>query len=129
MNFAEWASSECKKIRADGMRLQENREALASRGRRLRFDGCIRNDGPVFGGSEFQLKAAFEIGLIETGERHVSVHRDKEGVQILGIVVFVFETGDGFTRGSDGCGEIHAHGIVAGADSAGGELDVAVFDF
>ncbi len=67
--------------------------------------------------------------MIETRERHFGVHGNEERVEILGVVVFVFESRDGFSGGGDGSGEIHADGVFACVDGACGELDMAVFDF
>lgn len=75
------------------------------------------------------MEAAFEIGLIETGEGHVRVHRDEERIEILGVVVFVFEARDGFTGRGDRSSEIHADSVFAYVHGTWGELDVAIFDF
>jgi len=75
------------------------------------------------------MEAAFEIGLIETRERHVRVHGDEERIEIFGVVVFVFEARDGFTCRGDRSSEIHADSIFAYMDGARGELTMAVFDF
>ena len=66
------------------------------------------------------MEAAFEIGLIETGEGHVRVHRDEKRVEIFGVVVFVLEARDGFSSRGDSGGEIHTDGIFAGVNGGGG---------
>lgn len=75
------------------------------------------------------MEARFEIGLVEAWESHLGVHGDEERVEILGVVVLVFETRDGFTSSGDRGAEINANVVFAGPDAARRELDVAVFDF
>ena len=130
VNFAERASGEGEKIGADRPSFGKNREALArSAGGGLRFDGCVGDGGPVFWGGELEMEAGFEVGLIEAGESHFGIHGDEEGVEIFGVVVFVFEARDGFCGLGDGSIEVDGDSIFSGADGTGRKLDVSVLDF
>src|SRR5215472_12657866 len=129
MHSAEGAGGESKKIGADGTGLGKDCCALAGASRRLRRDRRVGNDGPVFRSGEFQMEAAFQIGLIETGKGHLRIHGDKERVEVLGVVIFVFKASDGFSGWGNGGGEIDDNDILTGMNHVCRQLDVAVVYF
>jgi hypothetical protein len=90
--------------------------------------GGVGDDGPVVGRGDGQLEAAFQVGLVETGEGHARVHGDEEGVEVFAAVVVVFEAGDGFAGGGDVGSEFYSDEVFARAKGRGGQDDVAVLD-
>jgi len=129
MHVAKGARGEGKKIGADGTSFGKDCCALAGVARGLGLDRGVGNDGPVFRSSELKAEAAFQVGLIETGKSHFGVHGNKKRVEVLGVVVFVLETSDGFSGWRDGRGEIETDHIFTGMNHVGRQLDVAVIYF
>src|SRR5690242_489175 len=127
MHFAKGAHGEGKKIGADGTSFGKDSGTLAGVARRLGLDSGVGNRSPVFRSSEFQMEAAFQVGLIETGKSHFGVHGNKKRVEVFGVVVFVFESSDGFSGRGDGRGEIEADHILTGMNRVGRQLDVTAF--
>src|SRR6266567_1108806 len=129
MHFAKGARGEGKKIGADGTSFGKDCCALDGVARRLGLDRGVGNDSPVLRSDKLQMETAFQVGLIETGKSHFGVHGNKKRVEVLGVVVFVLETSDGFSGRSDGRGEIEADYILTGLNCVCRQLDVAAFYF
>lgn len=88
----------------------------------------VGDDVPVLRRSDGEIKARFEVGLIEAGEGHAGVHGDEEGVEIFLAVVVVFKAGDGFACGADVGGEVNFEGVGARAEGLGRQNEMAVAD-
>ena len=128
MHFAKRPRSKGKQIRADGACFGKNGKAPAGTSLGLRFDRRIGNGRPIFRRGQFEPKAAFQIGLVKTGKGHLGVHGDKQSVDVLGAVVFVFKASDGSPRRRDRRGEIHVESIFTPMNGVCRQLDVAVVD-
>src|SRR5207247_10810090 len=72
------------------------------------------------------MESAFQIRLVKTGKGHISVHGDKQRVEVLGVVVLVFKASDGFPRRGDRGSEIHADLIFAAMHGIDRQLQMTV---
>ena len=107
MHFAEGARGKSEEISADGPGFFENGKALAGTSLRLGFHGRIGDHCPAFRSSHFEMKAPFQIRLVEARKSHLRIHGNKERVEVLGVVVFVFKARDSFSRRSYRSSEIY----------------------
>ena len=75
------------------------------------------------------MESAFQVRLVKAGKGHISVHGDKQRVEVLGVVVLVFKASHGFPRRGDRGSEIHADLIFAAMHGIDRQLQMTVVHF
>src|SRR5436305_11605182 len=130
MYLAERPCSESKKIGADGLGFSKKSLRLSSPDAYVALRGRIGDDRPACRSYDFQAKAPFDVGLVETGKGHIGIHGDKQRVDVFAAVVLIFKARDGLARRSVRSAKIHADDIfgVPGAKRSCWQSNVAVLD-
>ena len=134
MHFLERPRGEREEVSADGLGFGKNCATVSHlfAGFVLVFVaghfGSVGYDGPILRSEHFQLELRLQVRLVKTRKRHVSVHRNKQRVDVFAAIVLVFKARDRLASWSDRRREIDLHHVFAQLEQFRGKFNVTILN-